>query len=115
MSHHLEIEEIDKVTIVHFMDTKVTDPNTIELIGEQLFRLVDDLGKAFLLLNFRKVEFMSSATVGKLMSLHTKVQAIPGKVVLCGISSKIQELFDIMSLEQLIEIYPNEQAALQAF
>src|SRR5438034_3192904 len=59
-SQRLEVEDIGDVTVVNFTDKKILDEQNIQLIGEQLFRLVDELGRRKLLLNFRNVEYLSS-------------------------------------------------------
>ena len=80
-----------------------------------LFRLVDELGRRKILLNFGNVEFLSSAALGKLITMNRKVQAVRGKLVLCNISREIREVFEITKLDKLFTILPDEQAALQAF
>src|SRR5262249_39773444 len=78
----LEAEEIGDVTVVSFMDRKILDEQNIQVIGEQLFSLVDESGRKKLLLNFSNVEYMSSAALGKLITLNKKVQAAGGQLVL---------------------------------
>jgi hypothetical protein len=41
----LEIEEIGDVTVVSFVDRKLLDEQNIQIIGDELFRLVDELGR----------------------------------------------------------------------
>ncbi len=112
---HLEVEDIGEITVVHFVDKKILDENNINAIGEELIRLVDEMGKSKLLLNFSNVDFMSSAALGKLISLRNKVQGVQGKLALCGISNDIREIFVITNLEKLFEIFPDEQSGLQSF
>src|SRR5205809_7518190 len=81
----LEVEDIGGVTVVSFTDKKILDEQNIQIIGEQLFSLVDEQGKKKLLLNFGNVEYMSSAALGKLVTLYKKTQAAGGKLVLCNI------------------------------
>ena len=38
----LEVEDIGDVTVVNFVDRKILDEQNIQVIGEQLFSLVDD-------------------------------------------------------------------------
>ena len=68
-----------------------------------------------ILLNFGNVEFLSSAALGKLITMNRKVQAVRGKLVLCNISKEIREVFEITKLDKLFTILPDEQSALQAF
>ena len=111
----LELEEVGDVTVVNFVDKKILDEQNIQIIGEQLFDLVDNQGKKKLLLNFSNVEFLSSAALGKLITLNKKVQTSGGKLVMCKIAKEILEVFEITKLDKLFKIYPDEQAALQAF
>jgi anti-sigma B factor antagonist len=111
----LDLEEVGEVTVVSFVDKKILDEQNIQIIGEQLFDLVDNQGKKKLLLNFGNVEFLSSAALGKLITLNKKVQAAGGKLLMCKIAREIMEVFEITKLDKLFKIYKDEQAALQAF
>ncbi len=111
----LEVEDIGDITVVNFIDKKILDEQNIQIIGEQLFRLVDELGRHKLLLNFGNVEYLSSAALGKLITLNKKVNAAEGKLILCNIDPQIREVFEITKLNKIFTIYNEEQAALQAF
>ena len=111
----LEVEDIGDVTVVSFTDRKILDEQNIQVIGEQLFSLVDELGRKKLLLNFGNVEYMSSAALGKLITLNKKVQAVGGRLVLCKIDPQIREVFEITKLDKLFTIRGDEQEALQVF
>ena len=86
-----------------------------ERFGEQLFALVDDQGHKKLLLNFTNVEYLSSAALGKFITLNKKVTGAGGKLVLCGIDPTIYEVFEITRLNKLFNIQKDEQSALQSF
>jgi anti-sigma B factor antagonist len=111
----LEVEDIGEVTVVNFTDKKILDEQNIQIIGDQLFSLVDELGRKKLLLNFGNVEYLSSAALGKLITLNKKVAAAKGKLVLCNIDPKIFEVFQITRLDKIFSIQKEEQAALQLF
>ncbi|MBY0522713.1 MAG: STAS domain-containing protein [Gemmataceae bacterium] len=111
----LEVEDIGDVTVVNFTDRKILDEQNIQLIGEQLFSLVDEAGRKKVLLNFGNVEYLSSAALGKLITLNKKLQAAGGRLILCNIDPQIYEVFEITKLNKLFNIHKEEQAALQAF
>ncbi|MBL8797300.1 MAG: STAS domain-containing protein, partial [Planctomycetia bacterium] len=69
----LEVEDVGDVTVVNFTDRKILDEQNIQLIGEQLFSLVDESGRKKILLNFGNVEYLSSAALGKLITLNKKL------------------------------------------
>jgi anti-sigma B factor antagonist len=111
----LEVEDIGDVTVVNFVDRRILDEQNIQVIGEQLFSLVDEVGRRKILLNFGNVEFLSSAALGKLIALHKKLQAVGGRLILCNIDAEIYEVFEITRLDKFFNIQKEEQAALQAF
>ena len=111
----LEVEHIGDVTVVNFVDRKILDEQNIQIIGEQLFSLVDEEGLRKLLLNFGNVEYLSSAALGKLITLNKKLQAVGGRLILCNIDPRIHEVFEITKLDKFFNIQKEEQAALQAF
>lgn len=111
----LEVEPIGDVTVVNFVDRKILDEQNIQVIGEQLFGLVDQDGLRKIVLNFRNVEYLSSAALGKLITLNKKLQAAKGQLVLCNIGPQIFEVFEITKLDKFFKIRKEEQDALQAF
>ena len=111
----LEVEDIGDVTVVNFTDRKILDEQNIQVIGEQLFSLVDQEGMRKLLLNFSNVEYLSSAALGKLITLNKKLQAVGGRLILCNIDPQIYEVFEITKLDKFFNIQKEEQAALQSF
>lgn len=111
----LEVEDIGDVTVVNFTVRKILDEQNIQLIGDQLYSLVDEAGRKKILLNFSNVEYLSSAALAKLITLNKKLQAAGGRLILCNIDPQIREVFEITKLNKLFTIHDEEQAALQAF
>jgi len=112
---HLRLENIDGVTVVSFNDSKIVTEENILEVGDQLYSLVEDEGHKQILLNFGNVQYLSSAALGKLINLKKKVGAAKGKLKLCCIHPDLLEVFRITRLDQVFEIYPDEQTALDKF
>jgi anti-sigma B factor antagonist len=112
---HLRLENINGVTVVSFVDTKIVTEENIQEVGDQLYSLVEEDGYKQLLLNFGNVQYLSSAALGKLINLKKKVGAVKGKLKLCCIHPDLLEVFRITRLDQVFEIFPEEQTALDKF
>lgn len=110
-----EVEDIGDVAMVIFTDQKIYDEQNIKVIGEQLFLLVDELGKKKIILNFKNVNYMSSLLFGKLITLNKKLVSIGGKLVLCDLDPKSREVFEIVKLDKLFVIVEDDQEALKKF
>jgi anti-sigma B factor antagonist len=108
----LDIEEVGDVTIARFLDKKILDENNIQMIGNQMFGLVDEDGRKKIVLDFANVEYLSSAALGKLITMNNKVKAAKGKLRLCNIRPEILEVFTITKLNKVLEIKPDQEQAL---
>ena len=112
---HLRLENVDGVTVVSFVDTKIVTDENIQEVGDQLYSLVEDEGHKQLLLNFGNVQYLSSAALGKLINLKKKVGAVKGKLKLCCIHPDLLEVFRITRLDRIFETYETEAEALASF
>lgn len=111
----IEVSEAGNVSVVRFIDRKILDESAIGELGEELFALVESEDRGAILLNFADVEFLSSAALGKLITLDKKVKAAGGKLKLCNIRPQIYEVFAITKLNNLFDIKENEEEAVAAF
>jgi anti-anti-sigma factor len=111
----LNVSDVGEVAVVRFVDRKILDELNIQELGQELFQLVEEDNKTRLLLNFQQVEFLSSAALGKLITLDKKVKAHGGKMKLCNIRPEIYEVFAITKLNKLFDIKDDEADALAAF
>jgi anti-sigma B factor antagonist len=111
----LTISDVGDVTVVRFVDRKILDELNIQELGQELFQLVEEDKKTRLLLNFQQVEFLSSAALGKLITLDKKVKAHGGKMKFSNIRPEIYEVFAITKLNKLFDIKDDEADALAAF
>jgi anti-sigma B factor antagonist len=110
----LEVEEVGDVTVASFVDRVINDEQQIQVMGEQLFSLVDEQGRRKVLLNFGNVEYFSSAAHGKLITLQRKLRQAGGRLVLCGIDPELWEAFVSSKMSLLHEAYQTEEEALRA-
>lgn len=114
-SQFVEVAQKGDVTIVRFLESKILDESNIAQIGDRLFRLVDNDGCRKLVLNFDKVEYLSSAALGKLITLDKKVKAQAGRMKLCHIKEGIYEVFKITRLNKVFDIQDDEQSSVDGF
>lgn len=111
----LEVAEMGDVTVVRFVDRKLLDEANVQEAARELFRLVDVEQRSHLLLNFSTVDFLSSAALGKLITLEKKVRAQGGKLMLSNIRPEIYDIFTLTTLNRLFDIRQDEADALAAF
>lgn len=111
----LEVNQVGDVTVIHFRDQKIIEDLGIQELGQELFSLVEVENRKKLVLNFSSVDFLSSAALGKLITLEKKLKNRGGILKLCCIRPEIYEVFAITRLNRLFEIKPEEADAIAAF
>ena len=114
-SQRLDIEEVGDVTVAKFVDKKILDEANIQAIGANLFALIDEDGRKKIVLDFSLVEYLSSAALGKLITMDKKAKAAKSKLRLCCIKPEIYEVFEITRLNKIFDIKPTQEDALQGF
>jgi anti-sigma B factor antagonist len=68
-----------------------------------------------LVLNLTRLRLVSSMFLGMLVVLQRRVQAVNGKVKLCGLHSDALDVFRASKLDTVFEICADEQSALNSF
>ncbi len=111
----LDLEEVGDVTVAKFIDKKILDESNIQVIGNQMFSLVEDDGRRKVLLDFSNVEYLSSAALGKLIVMDKKLKAAQGQLSMCAVRAEILEVFKITKLDKLFTIYDSREQALEGF
>ncbi len=106
----LKVEEQGEVTLISFLDRRISDERTIQAIAEQLGALVEE-GNSKLLLNFAGVEYLSSAALGKLINLHKKLGGSEGTLSMCNMVPQVFDVFAITKLDKDFNICADEAAA----
>ena len=109
------VQKMWDVTVVDFQEAKILEVQQLDAISQELFRLVDDLDRRKIILDFSRVQFLASAAIGLVMNLHRKTTAVKGTLVLCGLRKELMKVFEIMKLTKVLQFAANEGEALKVF
>jgi anti-anti-sigma factor len=68
-----------------------------------------------ILVDFARVDYVDSTGIGFLIGIYTSVKKSPlGQFALAGANRRVREVLELTRLAQVIQLYPNEAAALEA-
>ena len=105
---------IGEVTVVELMLPSLMEPPLLAQIQQRLEHLVTEMDRRRLILDFGRVEYISSQMIGVLISVNTKCNALKkGKLVLCGVGPRLEQLLKIMKLHKMLTIKPDQKVALK--
>jgi anti-anti-sigma factor len=112
----MEINTREKqgITILDIMGeirrSEASDVTLHQMIKDQL-----DQNKRNFLLNLEKVEFIDSFGVGEILASYISTQNIGGSLKLTNISKKLSLVFQVTMLSKVLDIFSDEQKALESF
>lgn len=112
---NLLTQSIRDVTLVQFNDARIREAGQIQRIGEALYALIDAQARRRLVLDFGKVEALSSGMLGVLLNLRKKADEARGNIVICGMNREIQEVFQLARVHKLFRFCETEDDALAVF
>ncbi len=81
---------------------------------ERLGKVIDERKGVRMVLDLEKVEYLSSAGLGRLVALLKKAMTGGGCLYLATLRDEIRELFEVMRLTEIFKIFPNANEALLA-
>ena len=114
LTHRLQVEEVGGLAFVRLLDRHIRDGEAVRGLGRDLGKLLGQLGRHRLLLDFTVVEHLSSAFLDVLLKLHRRAQEAGGWLALCGLRPGIAEALRITGLNRVLTTYPDQQQALAA-
>lgn len=112
---NLNVRKQGDVTIIQFEDRKILEELVINTILERLIELADAETTPKFLLDFSKVEHLSSAALGTLITLNKQLGERDGQLVLANIHPQIYEVFKITRLNKLFNIQDKTDDGLKQF
>jgi anti-sigma B factor antagonist len=103
------------IRVVEFTSSKILDEQNIKEIGDTLGSLINENENPRLLLDFGNVDHLSSAALGMLINVNSRVKQRNGQLRLANIKPQIYEVFVITKLNKVFKILPTRTEALANF
>jgi len=88
------------------------DASTTPVIEKKLAGLLEASKKV--LIDFSKVDYLSSAGLRLLLSSTKKMQAKEGKIGFFGMTDDVMEIIQMAGFERILQIFGTKKEALQA-
>ncbi len=103
------------ILTIYLTDPRILEEGQINRIGQEIQELLDKTEEENVILDFRRVEFMSSAMLGKLVQVHKHGKQYKLKLKLAAVSPDIRQVFKITKLDKLFDLQADEDAARKSF
>jgi anti-sigma B factor antagonist len=80
---------------------------------EKLIEIIDT-GCHTMVIDFHRIQFISSAGLRVLLLAAKKVKPYGGKLLLCSMSKDVREVFDISGFSSIFDIHDNVSSAISS-
>jgi anti-anti-sigma factor len=92
--HHVECPAL----ILSITEAQLQGDLVADALREDLLSAVDRSGARSVVLDFRRVTYVSSVAFRPLLSLHRKLKQGGGRLILCGMNDRVTEVFHVTRL-----------------
>lgn len=108
------VQKVEKYSVVEFRTNSLMNPSELEQIATDLYRLVDEEDRRYLLLDFERVKYLSSQAIGIVLTLHKKLSQLKNSsFVLCGVGPTLMQLLKITRLDRVLKIKTSQKEAVK--
>lgn len=108
----LATEEGKDYQIVQFKGEM--DKSNLDQIREVLTKFVDDYAKGLLIFDLTYFDFINSEGVGFMVSLYYKLKKKGQTLKIIHVTPRVEDVFNLIGLSQLIQCFPDLDTALAA-
>lgn len=110
----LKVLENAAITTVQFCEKEILDDIQISEMEVELMSLIDAKARPLVLIDFHNVDHMSSACLGVLVAINTRVNQKEGCLRLANIQPKLMSAFELTKLDTVLKISSTRTRAERA-
>lgn len=108
----IAIERLQDVAVIELPYEEIDAGNAADFKHE-LASVVDTERR--LIFDLRRLRFVDSSGLGAFLSCLRKVNERGGELKLCGLSTSVRAVFELVRMHRVFDIHPTRDAALAAF
>ena len=111
---HLRLSMVKDVAVVEIRTRDLQGPTLAQELGTELALVAAQEWARRMLVDFRRVTYVSSTGFAALFKLLSRARAAGREIKLCGMGNGVRLGAEIVGLQKLVEIH-DEAAALRTF
>ncbi|MGQ0735579.1 MAG: STAS domain-containing protein [Acidobacteriota bacterium] len=110
---NLTTEHTSGIAVVRVGETRMMYPLLADFSGAIAQLLT--AGTSKVLLDFSKVTYVDSATIGCLMDLYRQATAAGGTLKLIGVQKRVETMLTMTGAHNFLELHADEATAVRSF
>ena len=114
-STFLTLETSGPTLVARITRPRLSEEDNLEEMGQDLQSLIDHHQCRQLVLNLETVQFITSAALGKLITLHRRIHRKAGRLILCHAQGSVADVLQTTQLINYFTVAPDAQQALAMY
>jgi anti-anti-sigma factor len=112
---HLRLSRVKDIVIVEIVSNDLQGPAPARELGAELSLVSAQDWAKRLVLNFHRINYLSSTGFAVLFKLVSRVTAVGGQVAVSNMEPGLRLGAEIVGLDKVVPIYDSEAAAIASF
>lgn len=109
---YFRVEPRNGCVVLTFVVTKLSEEDNLEQLSHDMLALVDQYQVRRLVVNLAEVEYLTSAVLGKLITLHRRLHRKDGRLAVCGAKDTVEDVFRATRLDEYFAMTPDVTTAV---
>lgn len=110
---YTNVQDVDDVRVVQVLADVVQFNNYEEIFNRVRAQISDAANR--MVLDLSRVKFMDSISLGMLVPLILYARRLGGDLKVCGLTATISELFKVLRLDRVVDVFDDCNAAVRSF
>jgi anti-sigma B factor antagonist len=111
-SRFFEADVSSGSVVATFFPGRLDEEHNVEELGQSLFQLIDQYGYRQVALDLTQTSFVTSAVLGKLITLHRRLHRADGRLVLCGLQQPVETVMRRSNLLSYFQVVNSRDDAI---
>lgn len=114
MAELFRVETVESIQLIELFLPDSIDPLEFDQLNTHMLAHLEGKAGQRWILDLSRASYMGSATLGLIVNVRQRVKSSGGRLVLCGLSRQLAEIFRASSIERLFTIVKTRPEALKA-
>ncbi len=109
---YFRVEAQNDCVVVTFHAENLTEDDNLELLNQEMLALVEQYQVRLLVVNLASVQYLTSAVLAKLITLHRRLHRKDGHLAICGVKDVVDDVFRASRLDEYFTMANDVPAAV---
>ncbi len=111
----IEFKKQGAITVATIQAAQVTGTFGVTDLGDEIIAHLENHPDTHLLVNFQKVDFLSSSVLTEFLRINDTVRKTAGSMRICGLNPEMKKVFALTRLDEILRIEDDPKTALRQY